>query len=322
MEMKEESTGKDKVGRILTIYSKLMNGAIVNKAEEATNFAVNERSIQRDIDDIRNYLEQDAFEHGISNEVIYDREKKGYRLDQIYKIKLTNDEILAISKILLDSRAFTKDEMIDMIQRLIGCCVPENNRKLVNSLIANESFHYVEPRHGKQYIGNMWEIGQAIQTNHFIEIQYQGIQGSSVKTRKLKPLAIMFSEYYFYLAAFIDDDKVRENFNVINDSFPTIYRIDRIQGLKVLEERFNIPYKDRFEEGEFRKRIQFMFGGKLRKVKFEYTGYSVEAVLDRLPTAKIISEEDGKFIIQAEVFGDGIDMWMRSQGDRIKVIGG
>lgn len=322
MEMKEESTGKDKVGRILTIYSKLINGAIVNKAEEATNFAVNERSIQRDIDDIRNYLEQDAFEHGISNEVIYDREKKGYRLDQIYKIKLTNDEILAISKILLDSRAFTKDEMIDMIQRLIGCCVPENNRKLVNSLIANESFHYVEPRHGKQYIGNMWEIGQAIQTNHFIEIQYQGIQGSSVKTRKLKPLAIMFSEYYFYLAAFIDDDKVRENFNVINDSFPTIYRIDRIQGLKVLEERFNIPYKDRFEEGEFRKRIQFMFGGKLRKVKFEYTGYSVEAVLDRLPTAKIISEEDGKFIIQAEVFGDGIDMWMRSQGDRIKVIGG
>lgn len=321
MEIKEESTGKDKVGRILTIYSKLMNGAIVNKAEEATNFGVNERSIQRDIDDIRNYLEQDAFEHGISNEVIYDREKKGYRLDPIYKIKLTNDEILAISKILLDSRAFTKDEMIDMIQRLIGCCVPENNRKLINSLIANESFHYVEPRHGKQFIGNMWEIGQAIQTNHFIEIQYQGIQGSTVKTRKLKPLAIMFSEYYFYLAAFIDDDKVRKNFNVINDSFPTIYRIDRIQSLKVLEERFNIPYKDRFEEGEFRKRIQFMFGGKLRKVKFEYTGYSVEAVLDRLPTAKIISEENGKFIIQAEVFGDGIDMWIRSQGDRIKVIG-
>ena len=154
MENKEESIGKDKVSRILTIYSKLINGAIVNKAEEATNFGVNERSIQRDIDDIRNYLEQEAFEHGVSNEVIYDREKKGYRLEQIYKIKLTNDEILAISKILLDSRAFIKDEMMDMVQRLIGCCVPEINRKLVQSLIANESFHYVEPRHGKQFFGN------------------------------------------------------------------------------------------------------------------------------------------------------------------------
>ena len=132
----------------------------------------------------------------------------------------------------------------------------------------------------------------------------------------------MFSEYYFYLTAFIDDDKVRENFNVLNDSFPTIYRIDRIQSLKVLDETFHIPYKDRFEEGEFRKRIQFMYGGKLRKIKFEYTGYAVEAVLDRLPTAKIISEEDGKYVISAEVFGDGIDMWLRSQGDRIKMIGG
>lgn len=319
--MQDDKKEKDKVGRILTIYSKLMNGYVVNKTEEAYHFGVNERSIQRDIDDIRNYLEQEAYEHGIINEVIYDREKKGYRLDQIYKIKLMNDEILAICKILLDSRAFTKDEMQDMIKRLIGCCVPENNRKLVNSLISNESFHYVEPRHGKSFISNMWDIGQAIQQHQYIEIQYQGIQGSTVKTRKLKPLAIMFSEYYFYLTAFIDDDKVRENFSVLNDSFPTIYRIDRIQSLKVLDETFHIPYKDRFEEGEFRKRIQFMYGGKLRKVKFEYTGYAVEAVLDRLPTAKILSEEDGKYVISAEVFGDGIDMWLRSQGDRIKIIG-
>lgn len=318
--MQDEKMEKDKVGRILTIYSKLMNGYVVNKSEEARHFGVNERSIQRDIDDIRNYLEQEACEHGIINEVIYDREKKGYRLDQIYKIKLTNAEILAICKILLDSRAFIKGEMQDMINRLIDCCVPENDRKLVNDLISNESFHYVEPRHGKSFISDMWDIGQAIQQHQYIEIQYQGIQGSTVKTRKLKPLAIMFSEYYFYLAAFIDDEKVREKFNVLNDSSPTIYRIDRIQSLKVLDDKFHIPYKDRFEEGEFRKRIQFMYGGKLRKVKFEYTGYSVEAVLDRLPTAKILSEENGKYLISAEVFGDGIDMWLKSQGNAVKPI--
>ena len=69
-------TGKDKVGRMLAIYSKLMDGHIVNKLEEASNFKVNERSIQRDIDDIRNYLEQEAVDHGIHNEIIYDREKK------------------------------------------------------------------------------------------------------------------------------------------------------------------------------------------------------------------------------------------------------
>lgn len=311
---------KDKVGRILAIYSKLMNGYLINKADEAANYNVNERSIQRDIDDIRNFLEQEAVEHGVYNEVIYDRERRGYRLDQIYKMKLSNDEILAICKILLDSRALLKDEMISVLQRLIDCCVPEDNRKIVKDLISNESFHYIEPKHGKSFLSDMWNIGQAIQFHQYIKIAYQGIRGSRIKTRKLKPLAIMFSEYYFYLAAFIDDEKVRENFSVINDSYPTIYRIDRIQSLELLDERFLIPYADRFEEGEFKKRIQFMYGGKLRKVKFEYSGFSVEAILDRLPTAQIISEDEGKYVIQAEVFGDGIDMWFRSQGKYIRVI--
>ena len=35
-----------------------MNGHLINKADEAANYNVNERSIQRDIDDIRNFLEQ------------------------------------------------------------------------------------------------------------------------------------------------------------------------------------------------------------------------------------------------------------------------
>lgn len=319
-----EST--DKIERVLGIYTKLMSGSIVNKAYEATNYGVNERSIQRDIDDIRNYLDQRGVEDGVINSVIYDRAEKGYRIEKIYDLKFTNPEILAICKILLDSRAFTKKEMDVMLDKLIDTCVPENNKKIVKDLIVNEAFHYIEPRHGSVFIDKLWEIGQAIHNHEYIEIKYQGMQGSTAKTRKLKPLAVMFSEMYFYLAAVIDDDKVRENFSVLNDSFPTIYRVDRIQELKVLDEKYHIPYTDRFEEGEFRKRIQFMYGGKLRRVKFKYYGYSVEAILDRLPTARIIDEEscdDGcriAYTITAEVFGDGIDMWLRSQGDNIQCI--
>ena len=50
----------DKICRVLQIYSKLMEGYTVNKAEEAQKYGVNERSIQRDIDDIRNYLDNDV----------------------------------------------------------------------------------------------------------------------------------------------------------------------------------------------------------------------------------------------------------------------
>ena len=55
-----EEGKRDKIERVLGIYTKLMNGYLINKAEEAVNYGVNERSIQRDIDDIRNYLESDS----------------------------------------------------------------------------------------------------------------------------------------------------------------------------------------------------------------------------------------------------------------------
>lgn len=309
-----------KIDRVLGIYSKLMGGALVNKAEEAQNYGVNERTIQRDIDDIRNHLETGAETTGVINTIVYDRMEKAYRLKQIYQVKLTNGEILAICKILLDSRALLKSEMTEVLDKLISCCVPEKNQKMVKKLIENEKFHYVEPRHRTSFLNIMWELGQAISTSKYIEIDYERTKDKAVVTRKVKPVAIMFSEYYFYLTAFIDDEEVKKEFDVLNDAFPTIYRIDRIKRLDVLEECFHIPYSSRFEEGEFRKRVQFMYGGKLKKVKFRYSGYDIDAILDRLPTAKIIGKEDGVYTISAEVFGKGIDMWLRSQGDKIEIL--
>ena len=315
-----EFRGDDKIDRVLGIYSKLMNGSIINKSEEAQNYGVNERSIQRDIEDIRNYLDKSSTDTGIINTVIYDRLNKGYRLEQIYEMKLSNSEILAICKILLDSRAFTKKEMIGIISRLVDCCVPKVNRKEVNDLIQNEEYHYIELQHRSEFVDKMWDIGKAIREHNYVEINYQRVKDKAVVTRKVKPVSIMFSEYYFYVTAFIDDEKVKADFDVLNDAYPTIYRIDRIKQYKVLEERFRIPYANRFEEGEFRKRIQFMYGGKLQKVKFTYSGNSVEAVLDRLPTASIESEDNGVYTISAEVFGKGIEMWLKSQGDMVQII--
>ena len=319
-DLEYENVKSDKIARILGIYTKLMNGGIVNKAEEARQYGVNERSIQRDIDDIREYFENETADIGFINSVTYDRSAKGYRLEQLYKTRLSNSEILAVCKILLDSRAFTKKEMLLLLDKLGECCVPQTNQKAVMDLISNEEFHYVEPRHHTVFIDKLWTLGQAIRASQYIEIDYMRTKDKKIVRRKLKPVAILFSEYYFYLTAFIDDKEVQENFDVLNDAFPTIYRLDRIKKLKLLDEKFHISYSSRFEEGEFRKRIQFMYGGKLQKVKFEYSGTDVDAVLDRLPTARIIKEEDGKYVIEAEVFGKGIEMWLRSQRENVKIM--
>lgn len=318
--MRMEESSMDKVGRVLDLYQRLMDGEIVKKSQAAKMYSVSERSIQRDIEDINNYLSMETGRSGVLNSVISDNRKNGYRLEQYYNMKLTNSEILAICKILLDSRAFTKEEMTSMLSRLIDCCVPKESKKLVQDLISNEEFHYVELTHKSVFIDKMWDIGQAIHQSRYIEMEYHRTKDNALVKRKVKPAAIMFSEYYFYLTAFIEDDELKEYFDVANDMFPTIYRIDRIEKYKVLEEHFKIPYEDRFKEGEFRKRVQFMYGGKLQKVKFKYKGSCVEAVLDRLPTAKILDEEDGVYTISAEVFGKGIYMWLRSQGDMIEML--
>lgn len=308
-----------KYNRILMIYSKLMNGEIINKNKEAEYFGVNPRSIQRDIDDLRCFFADNADSGESGRELVYDKRLNGYHLVSSDMTVLTNSEILAVCKILLESRAFTKDEMTPIINKLLNCCVPLKNKRMVSDLISNELYHYTELKHHKKFVNSMWEIGEAVQRHLCMKITYTKQDGRLVE-RIVQPVGIMFSEFYFYLTAFIENIDKEKEFRNKDDIFPTIYRIDRIQSYEVLNRHFDIPYKDRFEEGEFRKRIQFMYGGKLRRIKLLYKGVNPEPILDRLPTAKIIEKTDDGFIIVAEVFGDGVDMWVKSQGDMIEII--
>ena len=302
-----------KSARLLEIYSRLSEGAVLKKSELAQDFHVTQRSIQRDIEDLRCFFA----ERHLEQDVIYDTKLRGYRLIQATPKGLSNSEILAVCKILLESRSMRKDEMLPILDKLICCAVPESSQKAVKALIANEELHYVEPHHNRPILDGLWEIGQAIKNQQIIEIEYERMKEPRLVRRRVQPVGIMFSEYYFYLTAFLED---KTDFENPDDLFPTIYRIDRIYSFKVLDEHFRIPYTSRFEEGEFRKRIQFMYGGKLERVKFRYSGPSIEAVLDRLPTARILSQDENGWTVEAEAFGKGIEMWLRSQGEYIEAV--
>lgn len=148
-------------------------------------------------------------------------------------------------------------------------------------------------------------LSSYINKQELIEISYTRKDGLA-RLHQIKPVAVMFWEYYFYLIAFMPDDR---------KDFSTVFRIDRISTYKGCGEDFHVPYTERFSDGEFRDYVQFMFSRELCTVVFEYRGQSVESVLDRLPTVQIVSENiKGIFTIKVEVYGSGIDMWLRSQG--------
>lgn len=309
---------EDKAGRILSIYTRLKQGKVVYKKEESDRYGVAQRTIQRDISDIQCFLQENATSTGEIQEIVFDKTSGGYILQTKKNTQLEAKEILAVSKILFESRAFTKQELMPIIHKLINLCSDETDVHLLLDMLRNEAYHYMELKHERPLLDRIWELEQAIKEQQCLMIEYQKLKNREVVLRKVKPVGLIFSEFYFYLVAYIDGIDKKQAFQNPDDTFPTIYRVDRLKSVQSLKEHFSIPYAERFEEGEFRKRIQFMYGGKLQKVKFKYSGADIDAVLDRLPTAKVLEEKDGVYLVSAEVFGSGIDMWLRSQGDVVE----
>ncbi len=285
--------GENKGQRFLGIFDRLSRDETISKEALAREYGVTEKSIQRDIDDIRSYLSAAA---GGPADIRYDRQEKGYRLVEEESGRLTRKGILAMAKILLESRAFAKEELHTILDKLIDVC-PQSGRQVVEDLVRNEAFCYVPSRHGRKLLDALWDISLFIKKKEIIRLHYRRQDGAE-RQHTMKPVALLFSEFYFYLVAYKDEET----------SFPTVFRVDRIETMEKTGDHFRVPYRDRFKDGEFRKRVQFMYPGVLRRVTFTYSGPSVEAVLDRLPTAKIVFEKEGTYAITAGAYGPEIDM--------------
>lgn len=195
---------ENKTKRILELYRKLMTGQSIRKRTEADYYGVDERTIQRDIAEIRTFIENDRSEKSNGDFLAYDYREHRYHLEEGTSTRFKDGEILAVCKILLDSRAFPKKNMEEIIDKLLRNCVHPGNSKMIAELIDNEKFHYIEPQHKKDFLEMMWEIGSAIRRNLVIEVNYRRAKDDKVVQRRLQPVAILFSEFYFYLTAFID----------------------------------------------------------------------------------------------------------------------
>ena len=96
--------------------------------------------------------------------------------------------------------------------------------------------------------------------------------------------------------------------------------MDRIKYITEHRKKFTNKEAPEFDEGLLRQRSLFMWPGKLKTIRFEFTGLAIQAVLDKPPTAKVIERNGRTYTVEADVYGDGIKMWLLSQGRRVKVI--
>lgn len=245
---------------VLNLYTRFCEGKAIAKSEEAELFGVDEKSIQRDIDDIRAFLDERSLTGTDTRTIEYDRTKKKYIMVGSEGSMMTNAEILATSKILLESRAFKKKEISLILDKMIVGCVPQKNVKLVSDLVANEKYHYVELSRKSNLKDLLWDLGVAIKERKFVEIVYE--KQSDIKmtnNRLVEPLSILFSEYYFYLLAnLVEKD---ENGRIIKlYDYPAVLRIDRISKCKCTDETFRIKCrKSLLNSSYFRVKVLRLF---------------------------------------------------------------
>ena len=298
----------DKNDRMLEILIRCLRGERISPKKLAEEYGVSTKSISRDISRIQNFL-SDHRELVHNAELTYSRSDRTYHFDNEEFLK--NKELFVLVKILLGSRSLNRDDMLRIIEKLKSFTTAGDRESLEN-IIRKEIYHYHEVKSDcPSVIDNLWKLIGSIEDKRMLTIDYFQKSRNRVKV-KILPAAVMFSEYYLYLIAYIAEDSA---FRAQH------FRIDRIASITEHREHFQLEKQYDFDEGELRERNQFMFPGETIKIRFEFWGSYLQAILDRLPTAKVIEKRGNVSVIEADVNdGRGIMMYLLSQGKYLKVL--
>lgn len=128
----------------------------------------------------------------------------------------------------------------------------------------------------------------------------------------LNPLGTVFDGGYYYLFGFDDYHE-----SIVH------YRVDRMDGVRVLSDKISVEAQSKRAELPERKRQLFsMFGGNCEFVEFCASRDLLDVVYDKFGrTANVKEKEDGKirFSVQAQVSPTFL-AWCCAFGDKLKVL--
>lgn len=292
--------------RLLEIFFRCLRGENISVRKLADEYKLSTKSISRDVSALKTFFADHRDLVG-NTELIYSGQKRSYHLymDEF----LTSKELFALLEVMIGARAFSKEELLTLTTKLKGFTTKTDQSKL-NELLRKELYHYTEIRHDCGSVQDtLWKLAGCITEKREITIEYYRAD-RAYKTHRIYPASLMFTDNFFYLIAF-PADQIPET--------PLYFRVDRIKDITEHRKKVSDVKRSEFDEGLLRQRSLFMWPGKLRTIQFEFTGSAIGAILDKLPTAKILERNGRTYTIEAEVYGDGIRMWLLSQGRRVKV---
>lgn len=168
----------EKKNRILAILYRLYSGNDVTVTALAEEYQVTGKSILRDISSIRSFLADNRQLVG-DVELLYNRRKQSYELNASTGIRAK--ELLIILKILLGSRVFEKEELLNLIGKLT---VYSSNleQKSFRDLWKNEMEYYcrVNAESSLDLYETVWRMEEWIKEGKSFDITYRRLDGKCV----------------------------------------------------------------------------------------------------------------------------------------------
>ena len=299
-----------KIDRILLILYKAMLGEKIVVSELANEYQVSTKSVLRDISEVRSFLAENPSITG-DMKLEYDRNTHSYQLR--CEDVLSEKELLLLVKILFGSRALDEESLHDYVRKL-SRYHSQSEKEFFNTLCKNEMEYYrpIQLNEEEKLMDYIWELESVVRRGKVLKITYERLDGQVVE-RTLYPIAVAFSGFYFYLLACRDDKK---------DMAIVYYRVDRIREMEELKERIPIDIKGRRELENAKLYNQKMFMGNKTKIRFRYTGPSLDAILDKFPTAEVVRQDsEGTELVAWVEYSRGTIMELLSQGRWIRVLG-
>ncbi len=187
----------DRSHRLLTIYTRLLQNKYVNKYELTKELNTSSRTIQRDIDQIRNYLYETNDWYGHKKNVIYNYKNESYSLE---KTQTTNNNaFFYILAVLLVINNEINEELYQYLKHMISTFHSDNKTQLIN---------LIEKRHIEQdelQFYNLSEIGKALFMKKRIHLKELDIIVS--------PIDLKYEIGNFYLLYQYQEQRYKININ-------------------------------------------------------------------------------------------------------------
>lgn len=307
--MSDKRNNKVQRYRLLQIDEEIRSGKFPNATSLSKKIEVSSRTIQRDIEYMRDMynapIEFDAYKNGY-----YYTEENFY----IKSVPLSEGELFSVAlfdQLLEQYRNTPLENDLRSVFKKIEMSLP-NKITLDSSFLQNQTT-FIPDQMGTINPENFSKIFSALKNRHVLDFEYRPLQKTTWMTRRINPLHTVCQKGNWYVMGFCHDKKDIRVFN-----------FSRMQNVTESKEKFDIP-EDFNPDKYFDKEIGIWLSATKKYtvellISAEIGTFALERSWNK--NQKIEQREDGSVWVSFETTQlPEVKRWVLGQGKTVKVLG-